>query len=297
MLERIYKSRGLDPEIVAHFEDLESWALRSIRSTLADYPKAARAFDLLTADEQVRTYWEMANYMTVVKLGFNDHGETHAKIATAYALSILRLLHEAGVEADLVADGLGDADDAFLVVLVATLLHDIGNQAGRQGHEAIGVHLALPVLDRILAPVYDSAEKRAVLTALVTHAILAHDLNSPPLTLEAAVVAVGDGADLTKGRGRIAFDLGKVDIHSVSALAVRQVEIQAGKTCPVEILITMSNSAGVFQVEQTLTTKVLSTPLRDLVTVTAVVEAEEDEPVLERMTLQQGRFVAQGGGR
>ena len=297
ILERIYKSRGLDPEIVAHFEDLESWAVRAIRSTLSDFPRAARADELLTADEEVRAYWEMANYMTVVKLGFNDHGETHAKIAAAYALSILRLLQEAGVEADLVADGLGETDDAFLVVLVATLLHDIGNQAGRTGHEAIGVHLALPVLDRLLPTIYDSAEKRAKITALIAHAILAHDLDSPPLTLEAAVVAVGDGADLTKGRGRVAFDLGKVDIHSVSALAIQRVEIRAGETCPVEILITMSNSAGVFQVEQTLTTKLLSTPLRDLVTVTAVVEAAGDEPVLERMTLQQGRFVAQGSAK
>ncbi len=297
MLERIYKSRGLDPEIVAHFEDLESWALRSIRSTLVGYPRSTRAFELLIDDEQVRAYWEMANYMTVVKLGFNDHGETHAKIAAAYALSILRLLQKAGTEVDLVADGLGDWDDAFLVVLVATLLHDIGNQAGRRNHEAIGVYLALPVLDRLLSTIYASTDKHAKITAFITHAILTHDLNSPPLTLEAAVVAVGDGADLTKGRGRIAFDLGKVDIHSVSALAIQEVEIQAGKSYPVEILITMSNSAGVFQVEETLTTKVLSTPLRDLVTVTAVVEAAGDVPVLERMTLQGGRFVALEGGQ
>ena len=296
MLEQIYKSRGLDPEIVAHFEDLESWALRSIRSTLADYPRSLRALDSLIEDETVRAYWEMANYMTVVKLGYNDHGETHAKIATAYALSILHLLQKGGVQVDLVADGLGDWDDAFLVVLVATLLHDIGNQAGRRNHENTSVQLALPLLDHLLSSIYLSADKRTKLTAFITHAILTHDLNAPPLTLEAAVVAVGDGADLTKGRGRIAFDLGKVDIHSVSALAIQTVEIRAGKTCPVEILITMSNSAGVFQVEETLTTKVLSTPLRDLVTVTAVVEAEGDESLLERMTLQEGRFVAQRGG-
>jgi hypothetical protein len=296
LLEQIYKSRGLNPDIVAHFEDLESWAIQTIQSALESYPRAALAYESLAADKEVRAHWEMANYMTVVKLGFNDHGETHAKIATAYALTILRLLLEAEVRPDLIADGLGDEDDAFLVVLAATLLHDIGNQAGRTGHEVLGVHLALPILNRLIASLYPSAEKRTKVNACIAHAILSHDLNPPPLMLEAAIVAVGDGADLTKGRGRIAFDLGKIDIHSISALAIQSVVIQAGKNCPVEICITMSNSAGVFQVEQTLTPKVLRTPLRDLVTVTAVVRPEGDEPFLKRMVLQHGRFVAEGGG-
>jgi metal-dependent HD superfamily phosphatase/phosphodiesterase len=297
LLERIYKNRGLDPDIVSRFEDLESWAVQTIRSLVRHYPQAAAAYTLLAVDEEVRALWEMANYMTVVKLGYNDHGETHAKIAAAYALTILRLLLDANVRPDLISDGLGDEDDAFLVVLTATFLHDIGNQAGRFGHEALSVNLAMPILDRILDPIYPKADKRTRIKACIAHAILSHDLAPPPVTLEAAIVAVGDGADLTKGRGRIAFDLGKVDIHSVSALAIQDVTIQKGETCPVEICVTMSNSAGIFQVEQTLTTKVLNTPLRDLVTVTAVVRPEDEEPVLERITLQRGRFVTQGGAK
>jgi metal-dependent HD superfamily phosphatase/phosphodiesterase len=295
LLEQIYKSRGLDPQIVSRFENLESQAVQTIESVLERYPGAAQAYGLVAGDDQVRAHWEMANYMTVVKLGYNDHGETHAKIATAHALTILRLLLDAGVPPDLVADGLGDEEDAFLVVAAATLLHDIGNQGGRLGHEALGVSLALPILDRLLGSIYPAPEKRAKIIACIAHAILAHDLNSPPLTLEAAAVAVGDGSDLTKGRGRIAFDLGKVDIHSVSALAVQDVTIRAGASSPVEILITMTNSAGIFQVEQTLTAKVLRTPLKDLVTVTATVQPESDEPFLKRITLRQGRFVAEGG--
>lgn len=295
LLEQIYKSRGLDPEIVSYFEDLEGWATATIRATLEPYPRATQAYTSLEADEEVRAHWEMANYMTVVKLGYNDHGETHAKIATAYALTLLRLLMEAGVQSDMVTDGLGDEDDAFLVVMAATMLHDIGNQAGRLEHERLSVNLALPILKRILAPIYPAVEKSTKINACIAHAILSHDLDPPPLTLEAAIVAVGDGADLTKGRGRIAFDLGKLDIHSVSALAIQKVVIQAGESCPVEILITMSNSAGLFQVEQTLTPKVLRTPLRDLVTVTAVMRPEGDEQFLDRVTLQQGRFVLDRG--
>lgn len=295
LLERIYKSRGLDPQIVSGFEDLESSAVQTAEAALEAYPIAAKLYHVLAQDAQVRAHWEMANYMTVVKLGYNDHGETHAKIATANALTILRLLQRAGVEPDLVADGLGDVEDAFLVTAAAALLHDIGNQGGRAGHEALGVSLALPILDRLMGSIYPSAEKRTKMTACIAHAMLAHDLGSPPLTLEAAAVAVGDGADLTKGRGRIAFDLGKVDIHSVSALAIQDVTIRAGETLPVEILITMTNAAGIFQVEQTLAAKVIRTPLGDLVAVKAVVLPEGDEPVLERIALRNGRFVVDGG--
>lgn len=295
LLKQVYRSRGLDPEIVSYFEDLEGWATATIRATLAPYPKATQAFISLESDEEVRAHWEMANYMTVVKLGYNDHGETHARIATAYALAIMRLLMEAGVQTDMVVDGLGDEDDVFLVVMAATMLHDIGNQAGRLEHERLSIHLALPILKRILIPIYASVEKITKINGCIAHAILCHDLDPAPLTMEAAIVAVGDGADLTKGRGRIAFDLGKVDIHSVSALAIQKVVIQAGESCPVEILITMSNLAGLFQVEQTLTPKVLGTALRDLVTVTAVMHPEGDERVLDRVTLQKGRFVPDRG--
>lgn len=295
LLAQIYKSRGLNPEIVSRFEDLESWAVETIQSLLADYPLAAQVYQALATDEEVITHWEMANYMTVVKLGYNDHGETHAKIATAYALTILRRLLDNGIELDLIADGLGDEQDAFLVVLIATLLHDIGNQAGRVGHEAISVSLAMPILNRILAPVYPSVARRTRLNACIAHAILSHDLNPPPLTLEAAIVAVGDGADLTKGRGRIAFDLGKVDTHSVSALAIDAVTIQAGEERPVEIFVSMSNAAGIFQVEQTLTKKVLNTPLRDWVAVTAVIQPESDAPSLGRISLLRGKFVVEDG--
>jgi hypothetical protein len=262
---------------------------------LAGFGNALRIYECMAEDVEVKAHWEMANYMTVVKMGYNDHGETHAKIATAYGLAILRLLLAAGALPDLIADGLGSEEDAYVVVTTATLLHDIGNQAGRHGHEALGVYLAMPILHRLLTPVYPKVDQRVKLIACIAHAILTHDLNPSPLTLEAAVVAVGDGADLTQGRGRIAFDLGKVDIHSVSALAVNSVEVRPGKDAAVEIFVTMSNAAGVFQVEQTLTKKVVNTALRDWVTVTAVVEPGSEATGWEQLSLRHGRFVATRG--
>jgi len=110
------------------------------------------------------------------------------------------------------------------------------------------------------------------------------------------VTAVADGTDVTKGRGRKAFDLGKVDIHSVSALAIDEVHIAAGKEYPVEITIVMNNSAGIFQIEDTLTKKVVKGPLAKWITVTAVTrpaDSPNDARIIERLTLKNGVFAAE----
>jgi hypothetical protein len=44
LLEQIYKSRGLDPQIVSRFDNLASRAVQTIGSLLESYPGAAEAF-------------------------------------------------------------------------------------------------------------------------------------------------------------------------------------------------------------------------------------------------------------
>jgi hypothetical protein len=112
------------------------------------------------------------------------------------------------------------------------------------------------------------------------------------------VTAVADGTDVTKGRGRKAFDLGKVDTlrDSVSALAIDEVHIAAGKEYPVEITIVMNNSAGIFQIEDTLTKKVVKGPLAKWITVTAVTrpaDSPNDARIIERLTLKNGVFATE----
>ena len=112
------------------------------------------------------------------------------------------------------------------------------------------------------------------------------------------MTAVADGTDVTKGRGRKAFDLGKVDTlrDSVSALAIDEVHIAAGKEYPVEITIVMNNSAGIFQIEDTLTKKVGKGALAEGITVTAVTrpaDSPNDARIIERLTLKNGVFAAE----
>jgi metal-dependent HD superfamily phosphatase/phosphodiesterase len=221
---------------------------------------------------------------------------THAVITAGNAIRIFDLLTSAGVMTDVVESGAGDWDDACLVTAVATLLHDIGNQVHRKYHEMMGISLARNILDRLMPEIYPDLEQRIHLRGFMLHAILSHDFDPPPLTIEAGITAVADGTDITKGRGRKAFDLGKADIHSVSALAIDAVHIGKGDQYPVEITVLMNNSAGIFQIEDTLTRKVVHGPLAKWITVTATTQPADsphDARIIEKLTLRHGVFVAE----
>jgi metal-dependent HD superfamily phosphatase/phosphodiesterase len=293
---RVYRNRGVVITLTPTYEELQSKSLEAVEPLWPKYPKTRQMWDLLLNDPEAQANWDMSDYLTTNKLNYNDHGMTHAVIAATNAIRIYDLLMEAGVPSDVVTSGAGDADDACLVVATATLLHDIGNQVHRRYHEMLGVGLALPVLDRLMPAIYPDVENRIQLRAFILHAILSHDFDPPPLTFEAGVVSVADGTDVTKGRGRKAFDLGKVDIHSVSALAIDEVLIGKGEHVPVEITVVMNNSAGIFQIEDTLTRKVVKGPLARWITITAMTRPQDspsDTRIIERLTLRNGVFVTE----
>jgi metal-dependent HD superfamily phosphatase/phosphodiesterase len=124
------------------------------------------------------------------------------------------------------------------------------------------------------------------------HAIYAHDVGENALTIESAIVVIADGSDITKGRGRLAYDLGKHDIHSISALSIESVEILKGSTKLIEIHVTMSNSAGIYQVQETLGNKVAKSPLKDdIEIVTDLVPSKNQEmPIQDRMIFSDGKL-------
>jgi len=287
-----FPNRGVETSISPIYEALERQTIDVIDGLWAKYPKASKMWDLLATDTEVRAHWDMANYLAVSKMAYNDHGETHARLVAANGLLIYDLLLEARIVPDVVRSGAGDDDDACVVVIAACLLHDIGNQVNRLGHELLGVVLSLPVLDRLMPQIYPDVERRVELRAFILHAIHSHDLMPPPLTFESALVALADGTDVTRGRGRGAFDLGKVDIHSVSALAIDEVKIGKGQTRPIEITVTMNNSAGIFQIEDTLTRRLRSSPLSPHVVVVARTRADSDfdTRIIQRLYFENGVF-------
>lgn len=294
---RIWRNKGVVIMVAPSYTETEKRSIQALTDLWPKYPKTRHMWELFIEDDEIITNLDMADYLTVMKLGYNDHGETHARLVAANGLRMFDLLIQNGVEFDVVASGAGDTDDAALVVVAALFLHDIGNQVHRQGHEHFSAMLALPILDRLLPTIYPETRQRIQLRAFILHAINSHDFAPPPLTLEAGLVSVADGTDITKGRGRTSFDLGKVDIHSVSALAIDEVLIGPGQTHPVEITVIMNNSAGIFQIEETLTRKVVKGPLTNHITITAITRPENDNGtdmrIIQRLHLKHGTFRAE----
>jgi uncharacterized protein len=234
-------------------------------------------------DEQVRAWW----YMTQVhaeRLGMSDHSWVHVQIVLNIALRLLRLLVKAGVEPAVVADhGMKDRD-AEVVVAGGALLHDVGMSIHRTDHEAYSLFLAAGALDRLLAHSYREPQ-RTVVASEILHAIIGHRRRGDPYTVEAGVVRVADALDMAQGRTRIPLESGQEGIHSISAAAVDQVRIEAGEERPVRVEIDLNNSAGIFQVDDLLATKIRGTPLEGQVEVVAKIEGETEKRLLSGFRL------------
>ena len=93
------------------------------------------------------------------------------------------------------------------------------------------------------------------------HAVISHRSRGNPLTIEAAIVRVADALDMAKGRSRVEVEAGRTNIHALSSYAIDEVRIGAGEEKAVRVEIDMNSSAGIFQVDEGLGTKLRGTPL------------------------------------
>ncbi len=235
-------------------------------------------------DEQVRAWWYMAQ-VHAERLGMSDHSWVHMQIVLNIALRLLRLLVRDGVEPAVVADHGMSARDAEVVVAGGALLHDVGMSIHRNDHEAYSLFLAAGALDRLLASSYREP-KRTVIASEILHAIIGHRRRGEPYTVEAGVVRVADALDMAQGRTRIPLEAGREGIHSISAAAIDEVRIEAGEERAVRIEIELNNSAGIFQVDDLLATKIRGTPLEGRVEVVAKIEGESEKRLLSGFTLE-----------
>ena len=238
-------------------------------------PYLRKAFDLLENDVEVQTCLHMANVMAVERLRYNDHGPVHSKITSGSALEIFEILSRRFTPTT-VKDGVCELEDAKVIVLCGAYLHDIGNAIHRTAHHMHGCSIASPILDRLLSKVYPTNKELTLrLKSEILHCIFSHDENVNCLSIEAGSVKVADGTDMAEGRARIPYRRGDVDIHSLSALAIRKVEIIEGENRPVRILVSMDNPAGVFQIEQVLGRKISSSGIDKWVEVVALEKGKE----------------------
>jgi metal-dependent HD superfamily phosphatase/phosphodiesterase len=247
---------------------------RLIHSHL-DSPLLSEAFNLIQEDIEIQSYLKMANIMAVKRLGYNDHGPVHAKIIAGSALEIFRLL-TTRVEPSSVTNGVCGYDDAQLIVLLGAYLHDLGNAIHRVNHEQNSIILAMNPLERLLNRVYhDEHELAYRIKCEVLHTIFSSDDSVSCLSVEAGAVTIADGTDMAEGRSRVPYLAGKYDIHSISAQAIKSVEIERGTEKPVSIQVTMENPAGIFQIEEVMGRKIKSSGVADLVEVVATMNGEK----------------------
>jgi metal-dependent HD superfamily phosphatase/phosphodiesterase len=162
------------------------------------------------------------------------------------------------------------------VIASACLLHDSGMSIHRTDHEAYSLFLAASKLPELLRGAYDEPE-RSVVVAEALHAIIGHRRRGEPITIEAGVVRVADALDMEHGRSRVPFSQSRPNIHSLSAAAIDDVQIEPGEDRAVSIAIEMNNSSGIFQVDELLATKLRGSGLEEHVEVVARIDAEHEK--------------------
>lgn len=246
-----------------------------------DNSKLKQIIDEVKKDVKLQTLWRCSNVMAIDRLGYTDHGPTHVKIVANSALKLLRILVGKKVVPSIVENYGMKNEDAEVVVVLGSIFHDLGMTVTRDGHELYSALLASGIIEKYQQDIY-SEKDRAIILSEILHTIVCHEEPRKPLTLEAGIVRVADALDMEKGRARIPFHAGKVDIHSVSALSIEKVNIQEGHEKLVTLNITMSNPAGIFQIDNLLKPRIMNSGLGDYIHVIAEITGEEERKILKK---------------
>jgi metal-dependent HD superfamily phosphatase/phosphodiesterase len=243
-------------------------------------PKVAELIERINRDDELYALWLAANVNAVERLGMTDHGPVHVKIVMNIAVKLLRMLVEHGVEPSVVANYGMTPEEAEVVVMLAALMHDLGMSIHRKDHEEFSLFVAQPKIRELLDGIYD-VPTATILRAEILHAIIAHRSGGRPLTLEAGIVRVADALDMAKGRSRISMGIERtMSIHSISAAAIEAVHIEHGEEKPVRLRIEMSNSAGIFQLDELFREKLSGSGLEPYVEVEALIDGEEEKRLI-----------------
>jgi hypothetical protein len=175
-------------------------------------------------------------------------------------------------------------DDAELIVVLASIFHDLGMAVVREKHEEYSLLLSLSFLENYLETIYDQ-EHATIMASEVLHALATHGPPRKPLTVEAGVVRIADALDMEQGRARIPFKAGTIDIHSISALSIKSVKIEEGTKKPITIRIQMTESAGIFQIDQLLRDRIKDSGLENYLHVVAMITGAKKSKIIEKFEI------------
>jgi uncharacterized protein len=238
-----------------------------------------QTLESVNKNKEIASLWRIINVNATNRLGMTDHGPVHFQIVANIAVKFVRMLGEKNIPMSIMTDYGLSQHYAELVVLLASLFHDMGMSINREGHEEYSLFLTNTLLREILD--FLPIDEKTVVISEVLHAIISHRSGGHPLTIEGGIVRVADALDMSKGRSRIPYESGRLDIHSVSAAAVENVEIAQGKTKPIQINITMNNSAGLFQLDELLRRKIVGSGIEKYIRVRAFINQKTEKKLVK----------------
>jgi len=225
-----------------------------ISSSVPLGPLTTKVLGLINENPELFAIWHVTNIVAKKRLHMTDHGIGHFQLVTNRALLLLELFHARGVPLNLQTDYQLGYDYSQVVVLLASLLHDVGMSIHRDGHEEFSLLIGFDFINKLLD--FLSVKERIILRSETQHAIISHRVGGNPLTVEAGIVRVADALDLTRTRVSSTIDSKHMNIHTVSADSIDQVLVTRGKKVAVDIDIVMNHTAGLFQVDEMLHNKV-----------------------------------------
>ena len=235
----------------------------------------------LIDDPEIEAIQNYANNVSIVRLRFNDHGPVHMRTVCRNSLKMLKILSFSGIRTSLEDEQDGSFSDSVTAVILAGFFHDFGMTIGRQDHELYSGILSQPIIDRILfefLPEKKDLNRRVIIRSMAMEGILGHMGTRRIHSIEAGLILVADGCDMTKGRARIPMELNTKptvgDIHKYSANSIEKVKIHQGIEKPIQIEVFMSSDVGFFQIEEVLIPKINSSPARDFVELFAGIEGK-----------------------
>jgi len=266
----------LDPAIPPR----EAIADVRVRAPTRGNRRLERFLEAVNADTHVKALWHVSAVNASRRLGLTDHSWVHIQIVLNIGLRLGRLLFRRGISPSVTVDYAMSDRDAEVVIAAGCLFHCVGMSIHRDDHERYSLFLTADRLGSLLAGVYEEPE-RTVIVSEAMHAIIGHrSRGGEPLTVEAGIVRVADALDMARGRSRMEFEAGRLDIHSISAYAIEDVKISPGQDRAVRVEIAMSNSAGIYQVDELLANKLRGSGLEEHIEVIARIDAEHEKRLL-----------------
>ena len=169
-----------------------------------------RLWKRIRTDAEIQAIQDYANIVSITRLGLNDHGPVHMKTVCRNALKMLYILHEAGIQTSLEKEKIGTISDSACAVMIAALLHDSGMTIGRSGHELYSGIISYSLINSLLKELLPGDKedmRRTIIRSIAMEGIIGHMGTYPVHSIEAGLIQIADGCDMTKGRARIPLEI------------------------------------------------------------------------------------------